>query len=86
MLDPIGTKNWDFNDNYARMLIFDNISMSQKVHVGQDCTAFEIWCNLEAIHEITGYTTIINYICTLFKCTTKEGNDILKHLNTLKVT
>jgi hypothetical protein len=45
-----------------------------------------MWSNLEAIHEVTSHTTIINYICTLFKCNAKEGDDIVKHLNTLKTT
>jgi hypothetical protein len=45
-----------------------------------------MWDNLEAIHEVTGHTTIINYIHLLFKCNTEEGDDILEHLSNLKVT
>ena len=37
------------------------------------------------IHEINGYTTIITWIRTLFKCTAEEGDDVLKHLNNLKM-
>ncbi len=85
-LDPVGTENWDLNDNYARMLIFENISTSQTIYVGHDLTASDMWSNLEAIHKVTGHTTIINYIRMLFKCTAKEGDDIVEHLNTLKVT
>ena len=68
------------------MLIFENISNSQKIHVGHDLMASDMWSNLEAIHEVTGHTTIINYICMLFKCTAEEGDDIIEHLNNLKVT
>ena len=85
-LDPVSAENWDFNDNYTAMLIFENISAPQKVHAGQEGSAFEMWCNLEAIHEVTGHTTIINYVCTLFKCNAEEGDDILDHLSNLKVT
>ena len=85
-LDPVGAENWDLNDNYAGMLIFENLSTSQTIHVGHDLTASDMWSNLEAIHEVTGHTTIINYIRTLFKCTAEEGDDIVEHLNTLKVT
>jgi hypothetical protein len=86
-LDPIGAKNWDFNDNYATMLIYDNISPPQKVHAGhKDCSAHEMWMNLEAIFEVTGHTTIINYVRALFKCSAEEGDDIAEHLNTLQIT
>ena len=85
-LDPVGAENWDLNDNYAGMLIFENISIPQTIHVGQDLTAHQMWSNLEAIHEVTGHTTIINYIRTLFKCNAEEGDDIVEHLNTLKIT
>jgi len=66
------------------MLIYENISTMQKVLAGQDNSAYEVWRNLKAIHEITGHMTIITWICTLFKCTAEEGNDILEHLNNLK--
>jgi len=82
--DPIGAKNWDFNDLYAAMLIYENISTAQKIHVGQDNTAYEVWRNLEAIHEITSHMTIITWIRTLFKCTAEEGDNILEHLSNLK--
>jgi hypothetical protein len=35
----VSMENWDLNDNYARMLIFENISIPQTIHVGQDLTA-----------------------------------------------
>jgi len=60
--DPVGTKNWDFNNSYAAMLIHENISTAQKVHMGQDNTSYEVWRNLEAIHKITGHTIIITWI------------------------
>jgi len=68
------------------MLIFENIGTSQKIHIGYNLTAHEMWCNLKAIHKVTGHTTIINYIHTLFKCNTKEGDNIVEHLNNLKKT
>jgi hypothetical protein len=86
-LDPVSAKNWDFNDNYAAMLIYKNVSSSQKVHVGQDsASAFQMWSNLKAIFEVSSHTTIINYVRLLFKCNAEEGDDILEHLKNLKVT
>lgn len=86
ILNPVGTENWNFNDNYTAILIFKNISAPQKVHAGQEGSAFEMWCNLKAIYEITGHTTIINYICMLYKCNLEKGDNILEHLSNLKVT
>jgi hypothetical protein len=83
--DPVGAKNWDFNDSYAAMLICENISALQKVYAGQDNKSYEVWRNLEAIHKVTGNTTIITWIWTLFKCTADEGNNIKEHLNNLKM-
>ena len=86
MCDPVGMENWDFNDTYATRIIFSNISAPQKVYIGQDCSAHEMWDNLEAINKVMGHITIINYIHMLFKCNAEEGDDILKHLSHLKVT
>jgi len=82
--DLVGAQNWDFNDSYTAMLIYENILTAQKVHAGQDNSAYEVWRNLEVIHEITGHTTIITWIQTLFKCTAEEGDDVLEHLSNLK--
>ena len=38
MHDPVGAKNWDFNDSYVAMLICENISASQKVYVCRGCS------------------------------------------------
>ena len=67
------------------MLICKNISALQKVYVGQDNKSYEVWRNLEAIHEVTGNTTIITWIQMLFKCTADEGDNIKEHLNNLKM-
>jgi hypothetical protein len=85
-LNPVSAENWDFNNTYATGIIFLNITTLQKVHIGQDCSAYQMWDNLEAIHEVRGQTTIINYVHLLFKCNVEEGDDILKHLSNLKVT
>jgi len=44
-----------------------------------------MWDNLEAIYEVTGHTTIINYVHMLFKCNMEDGDDILEHLSNLRV-
>ena len=84
-LDPVSARNWSFNDKYAAMIICDNITSAQKIHVGQNNTAHEVWRNLEMIHEVTGNTTIITWIQTLFRCVVEEGDNIKGHLSNLKV-
>jgi hypothetical protein len=85
-LNPVSADNWDFNDTYAARIIFMNLAALQKIHVSQDCSAHKMWDNLEAIHEVMGHTTIINYICLLFECNVEEGDDIIEHLSNLRVT
>jgi hypothetical protein len=85
-LDPVSADNWDFNNTYAARIIFSNLTALQEIHVSQDCSAHKMWDNLEAIHEVTGHPTIINYIRLLFKCNMEEGDDIIEHLLNLKVT
>jgi len=85
-LDPVGAENWDFNDAYAGILIYENISSSQKVYAGQDCSAHEMWNNLVAIHETVGPTTILMYVRALFECIAEKEDDILEHLDNLTDT
>ena len=40
--DLVGAQNWDFNNSYAVMLIYENISTAQKVHTGQDNSAYKV--------------------------------------------
>lgn len=85
-LDPtsISAENWDFNDSYAAILISENISPSQRVYAGSDCSAHEMWSNLEIIHETAGPATITAYVRELLNCTAEEGDDTLEHLNDLR--
>ena len=43
--------NWTFNDTYARVLIANNITASQMVHISGCTTAYTAWSNLEAVHK-----------------------------------
>ena len=42
MHDPVGAKNWDFNNSYMAMLICENISALQKVYAGQDNKFYKV--------------------------------------------
>jgi hypothetical protein len=78
------TEAWDHNDNYAQLLIVQNLASSEIVHVGQNTTANTIWLSLEAIHESKGHQTIIAIIRNLFHTTADEETNVTEHLNQLK--
>jgi len=50
---------WNANDVYAQILITNNITQSQLVHVSRFNTSHEIWKSLEAIHETKDYQVAV---------------------------
>ena len=74
--------NWEFNDNYAQVIITNNITSTAMVHVGQCTTAQAMWESLEAVHESKGHQTIVSIIRNLFHTSAEEN--INDHLNQLK--
>jgi len=75
---------WDYNDVYAQILITNNISKGQMVHVTRLNTACEIWKSLEAIHETKDYQIAITIQRSLFRKCASEDDDIIEHLAELK--
>jgi hypothetical protein len=75
---------WDYNDVYAQILITNNISMGQMVHVTRLNTAHEIWKSLEAIHETKDYQIAITIQRALFQKCASEDEDVIEHLAELK--
>ena len=45
-IDPEGVRNWQYNDNYAQMLIATNIAPHEKQHTTGCDTAHRMWLNL----------------------------------------
>ena len=82
--DAKGADNWTFNDTYAQVIITNNISSTEMVHVSQCTTAQAIWESLEAVHESKGHQTIVSIIRNLFHTKAEEDSDINEHLNKLK--
>src|ERR1700760_1180152 len=75
---------WEHNDNYAQLLIINNVATSQMVHVGQNTTANAIWLSLEVVHESKGHQTIIAIIRNLFHTVASDETIVTDHLNQLK--
>jgi len=83
-IDPEITTTWDINDMYAQIIITNNISKDQMVHVTRLDTVHKIWKSLEAIHETRDYQIAIAIQCTLFRQCASDGDDITEHLTQLK--
>ena len=84
---PMDTKSagsWQYNDNYAQVLIMNNISSTEMVHVGKCKTAKAMWDSLEAVHESKGHQMIVSIIQNLFHTKADEDSDINNHLTQLK--
>ena len=79
-LDPEITTTWDINDMYAQIIIMNNISKDQMVHITRLDTAHKIWKSLEAIHKTRDYQIAITIQCTLFRQCASNGDDITEHL------
>ena len=82
--DTKSAQNWEFNDNYAQVMIINNISSTEMVHVSQCSTAKAMWDNLEVVHESKGHQTIVSVIRNLFHTKASEDSNISEHLNQLK--
>jgi len=82
--DAEGVKNWKYNDNYAQVVIINNITSTEMVHINRSRTAKSMWDNLEAVHESKGHQTIVSIIRNLFHTKADEETNINEHLNQLK--
>jgi len=69
---------------YAQIIIMNNISKDQMVHVTRLDTAHKIWKSLEAIHKTRDYQIAIAIQRTLFRQCASDGDDITEHLTQLK--
>jgi hypothetical protein len=85
-IEPISAENWEFNDNYAQVVIINNITSTEMVHTSQCITAKAMWDNLEAVHESKGHQTIVSIIRNLFHTKAEEDSNISDHLNQLMTT
>ena len=82
--DPDTVSNWDANDLYAQILITNNISKEQMVHVTRLATSCEIWNGLAVIHDTKDYRIAIAIQRALFRQSVSDGRDMVEHLTQLK--
>jgi hypothetical protein len=82
--DAKGVEDWEYNDNYAQIMIINNVTSTEMVHVSQCNTAKAMWDSLEAVHETKGHQTTVSIIRNLFHTKAEEDSNIIEHLNQLK--
>src|SRR6267142_170263 len=73
-----------FNNAFTKVLITNSIASSQKVHVSHCKTACDMWQNLATVHESKGHQTLVTFICNLYRCNAKDGDNIMEHIAKLK--
>ena len=81
---PDDAETWTENDNYAQVIITQNLSKGQMIHVARLQTSADMWLALQAIHETKGHLSAIAAQCALFGTHAEEGDDIVTHLAMLK--
>src|SRR5882762_1447787 len=82
--DGIGARNWVKNDSWAQQVIMDNISTIQMNHIRSKRTVHAMYEGLASTHEDIAFYTVNNIENHLQTAKASDGDDLLKHLDTLK--
>ena len=73
-------KEWDTAERVMQILILNNLSVAQFVHVLEVATVKQVWDNLKAVHEHCGQQSITAIRCTLYQTCAQDGDNIVAHL------
>jgi len=82
--DGIGARNWVKNDSWAQQVIMDNVSTTQMNHIRLKRTAHAMYEGLASTHEDMVFYTVNNIENVLQTAKANDGDNLLKHLDTLK--
>ena len=78
-------KEWEIAECIAHILISNNLSTAQFVHVSQVTSVKQMWDNLKAVHEHCSQQSIMAIRCTLYQACTKDSNNIVTHLTNMRL-
>ncbi|GLB41639.1 hypothetical protein LshimejAT787_1002390 [Lyophyllum shimeji] len=81
---PEDAAAWDFNDNYARWLILNNITDAQIIHTQGARTAKDMFDNLRAVHAARERRLALPLLRQLMRTRFEDGGDISAHFDRLK--
>jgi len=82
--DPVGAKNWRFNNAYAKLCINNNTALSKKVHTQGCVMAHKMWENLKSMYKSTDYMVYTDQLKATLEIRATEGTHIPEHLSKLK--
>ena len=74
---------WDYNNNYAQVIIVSNVLSNEMVHVSQCETTGDMWKTLVTVQEAKGHETMLAVIWNLLHTIAEENTDMNEHLNKL---
>jgi len=77
-------REWNTAEGVARVLISNNISAPQFVHVSQATSVKQMWENLKAVHEHRGQQSITALRRTLYQTRARDGDNIVAHLTKMR--
>jgi len=82
--NPVGAKNWQYNNAYAKLCIDNNTAPSEKVHTQGCATAHKMWENLKLMYKSTDYMVYTDQLKATLEIRATEGMNIPDHLSRLK--
>jgi len=80
--DPQAVEAWEEKDLVAQVLIKNNLSDKQMVHVYQDIitTMASMWQSLQTVHETRSESAIMAAKCTFYGMRAADDANILEHI------
>jgi len=82
--DPVGAKNWRYNNTFAKLCIDNNTAPSEKVHTQGCATSHKMWENLKSMYESTDYMVYTDQLKATLEIRATKGTHIPDHLSKLK--
>jgi len=82
--DPKGARNWEKNNVWVQQVIINNVTASQMNHIGSKKSSQEMYSVLSDTHDNKAHLTVTHLQQLIYETKASEGDDIPKHLDTLK--
>ena len=83
-VDMQSYKNWQQNNGFAKMLIDNNIAISEKTHMQGCCTAARAWQNLQEVYKSEDQLVFTDQLQSIFLTRVSEGLNIVEHVMSMK--
>jgi gag-polypeptide of LTR copia-type len=81
---PTNFSNWEFNNDYARVLIIKNVDNNQLKHITKYNSAHDMWISLTMVHETQGFQTGLTLTHAFWTSSCSKDEDVEKHIDEVK--